>query len=480
MRTRSGHLLAFVVLLLGGFRPANAQVTWRRTYGGFGTDEGLCVRTTSDGGILVAGSTGSFGAGSSDFYLLRLDGNGDPLWSGVYGGPGAETGVSCVELADGHAIAGTTSLGQHGGYDYMLVRTDQNGAPLWERHYGSTEWDLCHAMVGLPDGFLLGGITYGGGHTTGAAFFVRTDLAGDTLWTRTMATDGRSECLGLHATPDLGAVAAGRVAADNGYDDGYVVRLDMLGDTLWTATVGGDSTDLMRGVSETASGDLVVIGETRSYSPQAQIHLVSLSNAGSLLWERQIGNTSDAGGTAVLTDMQGAVFTGYNTLNLGEPDMILTRTDTDGWFLSGNNYGDGDPAFGSSLDTIANGFVLAGWREGPGPGIRSVFVVRTDDQLMTATTQVMSYTDPLPVEGPDDGQALVLHPNPITKGQYLDLGVRPGLGGEVQLVDRTGRSLHSWSSVEERLSWPDLAPGLYLVRTVDRAGRVVQGRVVAY
>ena len=160
--------------------------------------------------------------------------------------------------------------------------------------------------------------------------------------------------------------------------------------------------------------------------------------------------------------------------------MSSTRTDTDGWFLSGNNYGDGDPAFGSSLDTIANGFVLAGWREGPGPGIRSVFVVRTDDQLMTATTQVMSYTDPLPVEGPDDGQALVLHPNPITKGQYLDLGVRPGLGGEVQLVDRTGRSLHSWSSVEERLSWPDLAPGLYLVRTVDRAGRVVQGRVVAY
>ncbi|WP_054840692.1 hypothetical protein [Thermococcus peptonophilus] len=65
----------------------DGNVIWQKTYGGNSEDEANAVAVTNSGGdIIVAGYTYSFGAGRSDVWVLRLDGNGNIVWQKTYGG----------------------------------------------------------------------------------------------------------------------------------------------------------------------------------------------------------------------------------------------------------------------------------------------------------------------------------------------------------------------------------------------------------
>jgi hypothetical protein len=72
---------------------------------------------------------------------------------------------------------------------------------------------------------------------------------------------------------------------------------------------------------------------SRSQSNVAQIYIVSVDGTGGFLWNQYIGNTADAGGSEIRrSNTGGYVFTGYNTLNFGSRDMILTTVDAIGYF----------------------------------------------------------------------------------------------------------------------------------------------------
>ena len=72
---------------------------WDRTFGGTEYDLGECVQQTSDGGYIITGFTISFGSGSKDIWLLKLNGYGDIVWEKTYGGLTDEAGYSVVEIS---------------------------------------------------------------------------------------------------------------------------------------------------------------------------------------------------------------------------------------------------------------------------------------------------------------------------------------------------------------------------------------------
>lgn len=451
------------------------QVTWRRTYGGLGIDDAHSVRQTADGGYIVSGSTGSFGNGSSDIYVLRLDDLGTPLWSRVYGGPGVENCISCEELVDGYVIAGTTSSGTNGSYDMLLIRTDLQGEPIWEKNYGTSDWDLCNAFAVLPDGFILGGISYGGGMQNGGAFIVRTDLNGDTLWTKKLGGAFRMECKGLTRTLDQGIAIAGSMGTSEGPEDGFLSKLDVNGAQQWITPLGGDSTDVLVSVVETQTGDIVACGSTNSQSDVSQIYLVSVDAAGQFQWNQFIGNTADAGGAEIRAlNAGGFVFTGYNTLNAGAKDMILTTVDANGYFQLGNNFGDGNPAEGFAVDATSDGgFVVAGWAEGYGPGLRSVYVVKTDSLGLTLSLSVDAYSDPLPVPELVQSSHALLSSTILFAGEEACISLPNSGYATARITDMRGATLANVSITSGRetsFPVPDLAPGPYMI-TVLQVGQ---------
>lgn len=79
------NLLIAVGLVLLLFNPASAQNQFVRTLGGASDEYGFSVVQTSDGGFVVTGYTGSFGAGSYDLLLSKFDASGNHVWSTILG-----------------------------------------------------------------------------------------------------------------------------------------------------------------------------------------------------------------------------------------------------------------------------------------------------------------------------------------------------------------------------------------------------------
>ena len=99
------------------------KAEWNRTYGGDNYDHAWSVAQTRDGGYALAGDTKSFGAGGYDFWLVKTDASGGMQWSQAYGGTGFDHALSVVQTDDGgYALAGYTASFGAGSYDFWLVK----------------------------------------------------------------------------------------------------------------------------------------------------------------------------------------------------------------------------------------------------------------------------------------------------------------------------------------------------------------------
>jgi len=107
---------------------ANGNLQWTKTIGGESEESVRSIIQTSDGGYAITGFTKSFGAGSGDVYLVKLDANGNLQWTKTIGGPGDEAGPSLIQTSDGgYAIAGATNSFGAGEWDVYVVKLDKNG-----------------------------------------------------------------------------------------------------------------------------------------------------------------------------------------------------------------------------------------------------------------------------------------------------------------------------------------------------------------
>ena len=106
----------------------SGQIRWIKTYGGSDLDYGYSVQQTLDGGYIIAGVTGSFGAGEADVYLIKTDAYGNVEWTKTYGGSDDDWGRSVQQTSDGgYIIAGGTESFGAGGYYVYLIKTDAYG-----------------------------------------------------------------------------------------------------------------------------------------------------------------------------------------------------------------------------------------------------------------------------------------------------------------------------------------------------------------
>jgi len=97
------------------FMSLHAQ--WAVTFGWTGMENALCVQQTSDGGYILGGYTSSYGAGSYDFWIVKLDADFQYEWEVVYGGTLSDVAYSIQETSDGgYIVAGeTVSFGPANG-----------------------------------------------------------------------------------------------------------------------------------------------------------------------------------------------------------------------------------------------------------------------------------------------------------------------------------------------------------------------------
>jgi len=133
---------------------ADGNILWACAYGGTGKDIGQSVQQTTDGGYIITGYTISFGQGYYDIYLIKTDADGDTLWTRTYGGTDWDEGYSVQQTADGgYIVAGLTeSFGGQDNEDVWLLKIDADGDTLWTHRYGGSADDQGFSVQQTTDG----------------------------------------------------------------------------------------------------------------------------------------------------------------------------------------------------------------------------------------------------------------------------------------------------------------------------------------
>ncbi|MCB0795262.1 MAG: T9SS type A sorting domain-containing protein [Flavobacteriales bacterium] len=464
--------MSLLVLELSG------QSTWRRTYGGFDTDEARSVRQTADGGFVLLGSTGSFGFGGGDMYLIKLDASGLPEWSRTYTDAQVQFGSRIRVLPDGYLMAGTTT--GPNGYDILLLKTDLNGMVQWQKQFGSEDWDLAADMELGPNNIFIVGTTYGDAGSAGDIWVICTDLSGDTLWTRTLGTDLEDQGLGAGVSSDGGVLVSGTSFIGPGDQDGIVAKLSATGDLEWSRSIGGDSTDLVTDVLEASSGSIVYCGNSRSYATVTQVLVGELSLGGDSVWQYTYGSDGDSETREIVETATGdfgiAMFN--SSFNAGGRDMFLMIMDPVGGFVLGKNYGGAFDEEGFSVDVTPNGgFIVAGTTETYGPGSRAMYVVRVHANAETDDDTVFEMFDPLPVpDHPTQTNVVSFHPNPTSN--TVTVRSEEALRS-MSLFDATGRPVRtaSLNGTTDSIDI-DVPAGTYVANITFRNGGFAVQRLI--
>jgi hypothetical protein len=292
------------------------------------------VQQMSNGSYLVTGSIVGTASGDYDYYLIRLDGNGNIICSTSFDGNGDERIGSAVLTSDGGAIiAGWRNTTFAGYRDAYLARTDSNCNVLWAKTFGGTGDDEAISINQTSDGdYVFTGITESFGVGSEDIYLVKVDGNGNLLWSKTLGGSGQDYGSYVEQTNDSGFVIIGITNSFGaGNDDAYLIKTDANGDTMWSKTYGGSNLEFGSSVHKTSDGGLIVAGQTLSFGAgNDDAYLIKTDNGGNLLWSKAYGGTDyDQANSVQQTADGGYIVNGHaRSFGTGSYDIYLIKTDS--------------------------------------------------------------------------------------------------------------------------------------------------------
>lgn len=251
----------------------NGDTIRTRVYGGPQDDYGLQgaqATQTLEGDLIFSGMTMSYGAGGFDAYLLKTNISGNLIWSKTYGGIYSEQGASIVQTPDsGFAFAGYTSSFGAGSTDFLLIRTDRDGNLLWSKTYGGADMDICsNVSIAADGGFYLSGFSKS--FATGPdedMLVIKTDSAGNFLWATNCSGSQPDWATNGRATSDGGYVVTGKsMSFNNSTEDFILAKFNSSGNIVWAKDYPGMANEIAFGLSATSDGGYVICGGSSSFA----------------------------------------------------------------------------------------------------------------------------------------------------------------------------------------------------------------------
>jgi len=249
---------------------SNGDIVWTRIFGEPDSfDVGRSVEQTSDGGYIITGETGSFGDGSQNIWLIKIDSDGNEQWNETFGGTGYDGG-NCVKISSdgGYIIVGfSDSYNTDGTTDVWLIKTDSNGNEEWSKTFGGIDFDEGRSIQKTSDnGYIITGYTYSYGVGGGDIWLIKTDASGNELWNKTFGGSDYDEGWCVQQTNDNGFFITGLYGWGYSQPDIYTIKTDSNGNEEWHNIFDNNGAeDVGYYGIQTSDGSYIVSGYTGNY-----------------------------------------------------------------------------------------------------------------------------------------------------------------------------------------------------------------------
>jgi hypothetical protein len=376
--------LTFIGIFI--FNITFAQTTFQMALGGSQEEFGYSIQKTRNNGFICAGRTFSFGTGGWECYLVRLNSQGDTIWTKTYGNVLYDEFQDVDTTSDGGFIAvGHTTTTDFAANVY-LIKTDSNGVHQWSKEYGGANGlsDKGYSVSQTSDGgYIISGTTASFGSGGDDMYVIKTTSTGNISWTSVIGTAGVNEAgREVQQTNDGGYIVAGYTdGIGQSFYDVLLVKLNSTGVVQWKKTYGGSSYDFAYTVQQTSDNGFIIGATTNSFGAgNWDAYLIKTDVNGNLTWSKTYGMSGeDRAQSARQTADGGYILCGRSSsFGFGSFDAILYKTDANGilsWTKAYGGTGD-DQAF-YAREISANNYVLCGYTVSAGAGIKDMYIIKT-------------------------------------------------------------------------------------------------------
>jgi|GEM_PF-1469148 len=374
-----------------------AQVIWDKTYGGTLNDYGNIIIPAVDGDGFLIGGTSRSGSGyfksapnygGEDFWIVRIDTQGNRLWDKSYGGLNGDDGLNCIiPTSDGGYLLGgrsNSSMGNHKSEDALfkdfpdvwIIKIDTQGNKLWDKTLGGSSHDGIAGMIETSDGgFMLAVGSRAETHDSdfdndsllfdkselGRGVFdfwlIRIDPNGNKLWDKLYGGNYYDGLVGFIPTKDGNYLFAGYSSSDAGYEksennmagttgnvdwptDYWVLKIDPQGNKIWDNTIGGYDGDVSEDIISTPDGGFLIGGfsyseygadKSENNTPalsanNADYWLVKIDSNGTKIWDRTYGGTQGDFMNDIVVSPHGFIYMkGSSYSDMGHDKTLNTK-----------------------------------------------------------------------------------------------------------------------------------------------------------
>ena len=305
-------------------------------------------------------------------------------WNRTFGGSGLDWANS-VQLTNdgGYIICGVTRSYGVTEQDIWVIKTDSNGKEIWNNTFGGSKYAYGQSICPTSDdGYIIAGYTGTGSHGNDV-LLLKINNMGNEIWSKTFGGELNDYGHSVQQTMDNGYIISGLTRSfGNGENDVYLIKTDSSGNEQWNKTFGGNDSDSGRSVQQTLDGGYIIVGDTWSFSNgKCDIFLIKTDNAGNEQWNKTFGGASFENGYSVRqTTGLGYIIAGYTeTYGLGKGDGYIIKTDISGNELWNRTFGGTmlDAAY-SVQQTTDDGFIIAGMITPFGAMDRDAYLIKAD------------------------------------------------------------------------------------------------------
>jgi len=355
---KTGITALCIILLTFNVKAQNqSYVQGEKSLGASHQELAYSIQQTTDGGCIIAGYSNSYTGdvignhGGNDCWIVKLTQTGEIQWKKCLGGTNQDEASCARQTNDGGYIVAASCYsqdgdvkGNHGGWDYWVIKLTAAGNIKWQKCLGGTHNEFAQSIRQTADGGYIvagysnsndGDITnHHGGQRANDYWVVKLDSAGSMQWQKSLGGGSNDYAYSVVQTVDGGYVVAGSsqsnngdVTGNHGNGDCWLVKLSATGRIQWKKCLGGSSSEDARSIEQTRDGGFIIGGTSSSqngdvsgnHGGSPDYWVVKLDTTGTIQWQKCLGGTYEEYGQSIAqTEEGGYIVAGSSTSNDGD------------------------------------------------------------------------------------------------------------------------------------------------------------------